>query len=453
MKKIILILGVVFIPAFLSAATINIYVHNVNGNLTSSAEVKLYDNNWNIIDSGYTNSSGMVSFALLDYGTYNYEVYYTGDAREFWGSKEDIILQNPTLTSNFTRYWPYRYSYNTPSSPVYTNNPVTFDVTVKNNVSIPRNVKVEIWVDRNQASSWHFHQISNLQSINSNGTKTYTFNFAPTESGTYYWKTHILSYNDGAGNYIVTDSYLWSTAFTVIEPALSITSLTPTTTQIRDWGESVTYTITVKDEAGNPINGASVSGNDNLMLQSFSRSTNSNGIATYTTTVPNGKVNGTYSITFTASKSGYTSSSTLTRYVEVDHTPAPIANFIGNPTSGNSPLNVQFTDQSSGTITSRSWNFGDGGTSNSTNPSHTYNLAGTYTVSLTITGPGGSDTETKNNFITVNPIVANFFGNPTSGNAPLNVQFTDQSSGTITSRILEFWRWWNKQFYKSNSYI
>jgi|GEM_PF-6948256 len=33
--------------------------------------------------------------------------------------------------------------------------------------------------------------------------------------------------------------------------------------------------------------------------------------------------------------------------------------------------------------------------------SHTYDDAGTYTARLTVTGPGGSDTEIKNDFVTV----------------------------------------------------
>jgi len=122
-------------------------------------------------------------------------------------------------------------------------------------------------------------------------------------------------------------------------------------------------------------------------------------------------------------------------------TPAPpVANFVGSPTSGTAPLTVNFTDQSTGQISSWSWNFGDGGTSTAQNPTHQYANAGTYTVSLTVTGPGGSDTETKSNYITVTtapqPPVAAFAGSPTSGTAPLTVNFTDQSTGEITS-----WAW------------
>jgi len=77
----------------------------------------------------------------------------------------------------------------------------------------------------------------------------------------------------------------------------------------------------------------------------------------------------------------------------------PVANFTGNPTSGAAPLTVMFTDLSSGSPTSWSWSFGDGGTSAAQSPSHGY-AAGTFTVSLTATNAQGSDGETKTNYIT-----------------------------------------------------
>ena len=118
-------------------------------------------------------------------------------------------------------------------------------------------------------------------------------------------------------------------------------------------------------------------------------------------------------------------------------TPPPTASFTADPTSGCAPLTVQFTDQSSGDINSWQWDFGDGTTSTEQNPQHTYNNPGTYTVSLTVSGPGGSDTDTQTDLITVyEPITADFNGSPTSGDAPLTVTFTDQSSGTVTT-----WQW------------
>jgi leucyl aminopeptidase len=67
----------------------------------------------------------------------------------------------------------------------------------------------------------------------------------------------------------------------------------------------------------------------------------------------------------------------------------PVANF----GYGSNGLTVNFTDNSSdsdGTIASRSWNFGDGGTSTATSPSHTYAADGTYSVTLTVTDNGGA---------------------------------------------------------------
>ncbi len=90
--------------------------------------------------------------------------------------------------------------------------------------------------------------------------------------------------------------------------------------------------------------------------------------------------------------------------------------------------------------TAWSWTFGDSNTSTAQNPSHTYSSAGTYTVALTATNAYGNNTNTKNNYITVNSggsaPVANFSGTPTSGNAPLTVSFTDSSTNTPTS-----WSW------------
>ncbi len=82
----------------------------------------------------------------------------------------------------------------------------------------------------------------------------------------------------------------------------------------------------------------------------------------------------------------------------------PVADFAGSPTSGTRPLEVTFTDLSTGVIDSWSWDFGDGNTSTAQNPTHTYVAAGTYTVSLTVTNPDGSDTETKVDYITVSEL-------------------------------------------------
>ena len=81
----------------------------------------------------------------------------------------------------------------------------------------------------------------------------------------------------------------------------------------------------------------------------------------------------------------------------------PVAAFSATPTSGRLPLKVAFTDTSTGNITTWAWDFGNGSTSTLRQPTHTYTTAGTYTVKLTVTGPGGSNTATKTGYITVAP--------------------------------------------------
>ena len=118
----------------------------------------------------------------------------------------------------------------------------------------------------------------------------------------------------------------------------------------------------------------------------------------------------------------------------------PVAQFVASPLSVNEGESVQFTDQSSYSPTSWSWNFGDGGTSTLQNPSHNYTTSGTYTVSLTATNSHGTNTMTRSNYITVNPAgyspIAAFIGTPTAITAGESVQFTDQSSNSPTS-----WSW------------
>ena len=106
---------------------------------------------------------------------------------------------------------------------------------------------------------------------------------------------------------------------------------------------------------------------------------------------------GTYTVSLTVTGSG--GSTTASQSINVSAA-APVANFSAAPVTGPAPLAVNFTDSSSG-ATSWSWKFGDGGTSTAQNPSYSYTKAGTYAVTLDVTGPGGSHQATKTGYITV----------------------------------------------------
>jgi PKD repeat protein/pimeloyl-ACP methyl ester carboxylesterase len=94
-------------------------------------------------------------------------------------------------------------------------------------------------------------------------------------------------------------------------------------------------------------------------------------------------------------------SSTNTFSLEADPGFPPVASFLAGPTNGVAPLLVTFTNTSSGIISNQIWMFGNGNISSATNPIYTYTNAGVFTVSLTLVGPGGTNTVIQTNLITV----------------------------------------------------
>jgi PKD repeat protein len=117
---------------------------------------------------------------------------------------------------------------------------------------------------------------------------------------------------------------------------------------------------------------------------------------------------------------------------------APVANFSASATTIAEGAIVNFTDQSTNIPTSWGWTFAGGNPASSTaqNPSVQYNNAGSYAVSLTAANDGGSDAETKSNYITVIPLpIANFTANATVIDEGQSVQFSDLSTNTTS------WSW------------
>ena len=143
--------------------------------------------------------------------------------------------------------------------------------------------------------------------------------------------------------------------------------------------------------------------------------------------------------------------STSEKTIMVTIPPAPVASFIATPTGGSVPLTVQFTDTSTGNPTHWDWSFGDGGHSDLQNPSYTFKdkcrraeqgitpLYGTSEVDLTVGNVYANYTHAVGYIIFEKPPsqpVSHFIATPTSGPAPLTVQFTDISTGSPNK-----WHW------------
>jgi PKD repeat protein len=113
--------------------------------------------------------------------------------------------------------------------------------------------------------------------------------------------------------------------------------------------------------------------------------------------------------------------------------------FTASPTSGKAPLKVHFSNASIGIFNKSLWNFGDRKTSKIWNPTHAYSKAGTYTVTLTVTGASGTVTCTQPGYITAYTAPkARLSAAPRSGDAPLVVNFRNESTGNVTSWLWNF---------------
>jgi len=115
----------------------------------------------------------------------------------------------------------------------------------------------------------------------------------------------------------------------------------------------------------------------------------------------------------------YTNTTSAAFVSESTYYPPMTADFSSSPSQQYAGVPIQFTDLSTGNVTSWLWDFGDGETSTEQNPTHTYAASGSYTVSLTVSDGATSDVEEKDGHKTVWGASAT----PTTGDRPLRVQF------------------------------
>ena len=131
-------------------------------------------------------------------------------------------------------------------------------------------------------------------------------------------------------------------------------------------------------------------------------------------TAPGAAATNTDNVIFTSN--GGNSTNAVTAIAAGD---SPVAMFTGSPTSGAAALTVMFTDTSMGSITNRVWDFGDGTTLNTNLATfeHTYVAVGGKTVTLVVSGPVGSSSQTRSNYVNVAvPLAATWTNAAPSGN-------------------------------------
>ncbi len=160
---------------------------------------------------------------------------------------------------------------------------------------------------------------------------------------------------------------------------------------------------------------------------------------------------GTYAVTLTVSNGSSSNTKTVTSYITVYG--VPDVNFTSPDTVGCPPLVVQFTNTSQPNVPGAAtylWNFGDGGSANTANPSHTYQTSGYYNVTLLVSNSAGCNkTLTKQqyihvlqkptgNFTATNTTICTAPGSTTfnytaTGVGPFTVDWSFGDGGTSTS--------------------
>ena len=148
---------------------------------------------------------------------------------------------------------------------------------------------------------------------------------------------------------------------------------------------------------------------------------------------------GSYSVKLTVTnKSGCTYYNYKPGFIKIQ---APVVSINNLPQQGCAPLTNTFTANinSVDTITAYTWKFGDGATSNALSPTHVYNNAGAYTVTLIYaTSSGCTDSIKVVNgiYVGTKPII-NFSATPRDACASVEVDFSDLTTGNPNQ-----WLWY-----------
>lgn len=171
-------------------------------------------------------------------------------------------------------------------------------------------------------------------------------------------------------------------------------SLQATPSSIPEVGGTVRLLALVRDDQGQPLPGVAVNFQTEVGTLASGGSfinTNQQGEARDTLTLDSADLNAVAGNSFTVTAEAAAGGGVQSDTADVSILRLPEADFGFTPNR----LTVSFEDRSTGNPTSWFWNFGDGQTSTSRNPTHTYSEAGQYTVTLTVRNSVGEDSTSR----------------------------------------------------------
>jgi len=148
---------------------------------------------------------------------------------------------------------------------------------------------------------------------------------------------------------------------------------------------------------------------------------------------------GSYTVTLTVSNStGCSGTVAKTSYIQIVQPSVQITNL---PLFGCAPFSLApiIKDSLAGGVTGYLWDYGDGTTSTAASPPPHVYAAGTYVLTLTLTGVGGCSASTSDTVKvgTIKP-TAGFTASPTTQCVDQTITFTDQSTGGVTQWFWDF---------------
>lgn len=348
--------------------------------------------------SGWESSDQNPNYTYTSPGIYNVTLVVTNSTLASYQTSRNITVSNPVLSAQFaasprTGYAPLNVSFIDQSIGAK-----SWNWTFGDNFTTPDS-------ENSAKNPLHTYTTPGWYSVNQNVSDNYTFLDGRTVNVSFENFIHVLSPSLPEADFVAT-------------PLSGPKNLTVSFIDQTPGTDNLTYIWNFGDNS----------------LNDYTRSP----IHTYTD-------EGSYTVSVQVTGSGGPKIVTKNNYINVGTPPNPTADFAVVPSSGVAPLSVSFIGLANGTGNKiYEWDFGDNSTHvYGRNPTHVYLTSGQFPVRLNVTDDiGGQGTVSKIPGVIVDEPVSpeiNFTGSPISGDRPLNVSFSDFSTGLNASPVYQWW--------------